>query len=212
MNKIKTYSDSKEFPLENYERIESTGNFFYMIKGYDAGDEVEADEEKMKLLFNSIIQDYVVSLNSKDFDITQHGKINAAKSELLKYHVAREIISLKITSNELRSEVNMEIDNSIINDLLKGLRIQKKDDLNEQIEIIDRRIEKLKNDISEAEKKIEKNTPEDKQGESDINKMITNVELILERTIDMEKTSLYRFGIMQDQARKKIESINKSQK
>lgn len=212
MNKIKTYQDCKEFPLLNFERIESTEDFFYMIKGYEAGDEPEADQEEMKLLFNAIIQDYVVSLNSKDFDIAQHGKIYAAKSELLKYHVAREIIQLQINANELRSESKMEIDNSIINELLKGLRIQKKEDLNEQIEVIDRRIEKLKNDISEAEKKIEKNAPEDKQGESDINKMITNVELILERTIDMEKTSLYRFGVMQDQARKKIESINKSQK
>lgn len=212
MNKLKTYQDCKEFPLLNFERIESTEDFFYMIKGYEAGDQPEADQEEMKLLFNAVIQDYVVSLNSKDFDITQHGKIYAAKSELLKYHVAREIIQLQINANELRSEIEMEIDNSVINDLLKGLRIQKKDNLNEQIEIIDRRIEKLKNDISEAEKKIEKNAPQDKQGESDINKRVTNVELILERTIDMAKTSLYRFGIMQEQALKKIESINKSQK
>ena len=40
--------------------------------------------------------------------------------------------------------------------------------------------------------------------------MVTHVELILERGIDMEKTTLYRFGIMQEQARKKIESQNKA--
>ena len=45
---MKIYKDSKEFPLYNYERIESTNNYFYMIKGYEDGDEVEANEEELK--------------------------------------------------------------------------------------------------------------------------------------------------------------------
>lgn len=210
--KLKTYNDCKEFPLVNFERIESTGDFFYMIKGYEAGDEVEADIEEMKELFNSVVQDYVVSLNAKNYDIVQYGKINSAKVDLLKFYVARQIIELKRASNQLHEEIGKEIDNSIITEMMKDLRIQKKEDLTEQIEVIERKIDKLNNDIAEAEKKIEKNQPKDKQTESDINEMITNVELILERTIDLEKTSLYRFGIMQDQARKKIENLNKSQK
>ena len=212
MTKLKTYNDCKEFPLVNFERIESTGDFFYMIKGYEAGDEVEADEEEMKELFNSVVQDYVVSLNAKNYDIVQYGKINSAKVDLLKFYVARQIIELKRASNQLHEEIGKEIDNSIITEMMKDLRIQKKEDLTEQIEVIERKIDKLNNDIAEAEKKIEKNQPKDKQTESDINEMITNIELILERTIDLEKTSLYRFGIMQDQARKKIENLNKSQK
>lgn len=212
MTKLKTYKDCKEFPLLNFERIESVGDFFYMIKGYEAGDEVEADEEEMKELFNSVVQDYVVSLNAKNYDIVQYGKINSAKVDLLKFYVARQIIELKRASNQLHEEIGKEIDNSIITEMMKDLRIQKKEDLTEQIEVIERKIDKLNNDIAEAEKKIEKNQPKDKHGEADINEMITNVELILERTIDLEKTSLYRFGIMQDQARKKIENLNKSQK
>jgi len=80
--------------------------------------------------------------------------------------------------------------------------------LYEQIDVIDRKIDKIKNDILEAEKKLEKNN-KGNESDADINAMVTHVELILERSIDMEKTTLYRFGIMQEQARKKIESQNK---
>ena len=205
MIKFKTYKDSKEFPLENFERISSTGNYFFMIKGYDDGDENEANIDEMEALFNEVVQDYVVSLNARNYDIVQHGKINASKIDLMKFILAREIIILQIKYLELGGS-----ENENINELLINLKIQKKSDLYLQIEIIDRKIDKLQNDISEAEAKIKKNNPEEKQEESDINEIITNVELILERSIDLQKTSLYRFGIMQNQARKKIEQINKS--
>jgi len=205
MNKFKTYKDSKEFPLENFERISITGNFFYMIKGYDDGDETEANIDEMEALFNEVVKDYVISLNERNFDIVQHGKINASKIDLMKFILAREIIILQIKYLELGG-----IESENINELLINLKIQKKPDLYLQIEIIDRKIDKLQNDISEAEAKIKKNNPEEKKDESDINEIITNVELILERSIDLQKTSLYRFGIMQNQARKKIEQINKN--
>ena len=205
MNKFKTYKDSKEFPLENFERISSTGNFFYIIKGYDEGDETEANIDEMESLFNEVVKDYVISLNARNYDIVQHGKINASKIDLMKFILAREIIILQIKYLELGG-----IESENINELLINLKIQKKSDLYLQIEIIDRKIDKLQNDISESEAKIKKNNPEEKKDESDINEIITNVELILERSIDLQKTSLYRFGIMQNQARKKIEQINKS--
>ena len=205
MNKSKIYKDSKEFPLENFERISSTGNYFFMIKGYEDGDETEANTDEMEALFNEVVQDYVVSLNARNFDIVQHGKINASKIDLMKFILAREIIVLQIKYLELGG-----IESENINELLINLKIQKKPDLYLQIEIIDRKIDKLQNDISEAEAKIKKNNPEENKEESDINEIITNVELILERSIDLQKTSLYRFGIMQNQARKKIEQINKS--
>jgi hypothetical protein len=174
---MKIYKDSKEFPLYNYERIESTNNYFYMIKGYEDGDEVEANEEELKELFEGIIQDYVISLNSKNYDILQHCEINRFKAELMKFAMARDIISLHIRYNELGRSVGVG------------------------------RIDKIKNDILEAEKKLEKNN-KGNESDADINAMVTHVELILERGIDMEKTTLYRFGIMQEQARKKIESQN----
>ena len=153
MTKLKTYKDSKEFPLFNYERIESVGDFFYMIKGYEAGDEVEAEESEMKELYNSVVQDYVVSLNSKNYDIVQYGKINFAVKELIIYSLAAEILHLKIRQNEYLENPDNE---NIIN-LLKNLKIQKSDNLEKQLDIILRKIDKLTNDISEAKKKIEKN-------------------------------------------------------
>ena len=50
---MKIYKDSKEFPLYNYERIESTNNYFYMIKGYEDGDKVEAKIDTIVILFFS---------------------------------------------------------------------------------------------------------------------------------------------------------------
>ena len=122
--------------------------------------------------------------------------------------MARDIISLHIRYNELGESVGVGRDNAVITEMLRGLKIMKKKNLYEQIDVIDRKIDKIKNDILEAEKKLEKNN-KGNESDADINAMVTHVELILERSIDMEKTTLYRFGIMQEQARKKIESQNK---
>lgn len=211
MNNLKTYKDSKEFPLVNFERIETTSNFFYMVKGYEAGDEIQADQAEMKELFNAVVQDYVVSLNAKNYDIVQHGKIQAIKTQIVNFYMVKSIIVLHIEANNLRIKAGLPVNDDTIVEMLKIVRIQKTKNLNDQLEVIDRKIQKLKNDINEYLQKLEKNKTPDSEDSADINQMITNVELILERTIDMEKTSLYRFGIMQDQARKKIEHLNKSQ-
>jgi len=201
---IKIYRDSKEFPLYNYERISTTSDYFYMIKGYEYGDIIDATQEEMQEKFNEVVRDYVVSLNSKNHDIVLHGNINSKKLELLKFSMVRDIIILQIRTNDLKGNVNLEL----VKELLEGIKVQKVDDLHEQIKFIDSKIEKLKNDISEAENKLKKDGPEEVE-QSEINEQITNVELILERGIDLQKTSLYRFGIMQNQAVKKIESQNK---
>ncbi|KGT09547.1 hypothetical protein NV63_06890 [Elizabethkingia anophelis] len=48
--------------------------------------------------------------------------------------------------------------------------------------------------------------------ESDVNDIIVSVEQILERSINMEDTSLYRFGVMMKLAKNKIEHLNKMSK
>lgn len=63
---MKIYKDSKEFPLENFERIESTGNFFYMIKGYEDGDKVSLPIEEAELKYKELIQEYSIS-KSEEF-------------------------------------------------------------------------------------------------------------------------------------------------
>jgi len=103
MKAIKIYSDSKEFPLENFERIESTGNYFYMIKGYDAGDDVSVTPEEMEIKYQELVQEYVVSLNSKNFDIVNIAKLTQKKVDagtlvLLFDIVAYNFLSIKPNS------------------------------------------------------------------------------------------------------------------
>ena len=210
MEKIKIYTDSKEFPLENFERIESTGNYFYMIKGYDAGDDVSVTSEEMEAKYKDLVQEYVVSLNSKNFDIVNTAKLTQKKVDTNILIILYNAVVTKINRNNLALELGKEIDNSDIFKLLSEIQIKKSDDLNEVLNFIKNRIERLENDISEIEAKLEKSN--DTQDEkTDINIIITNVEQVLERSINMKEVTLYRFGIMQEMSKRKIDQINKMQ-
>ena len=193
-----------------FERISTTGNFFYMIKGYDEGDDVEADKDEMELKYNEIVQDYVFSMNGKNIDIALYGKIAHAKNEVYKLAIILSIIDLKIQENKLRKKVNLEENNAIIKELLSAVKVEKSDDLEKQKSLILRKIEKYKNEISEAAKKIQKDEP---TGEpADINDIVVSVGIILERDIDMDKVTLYQFGKLQEFAEKKIEKMAKNWK
>lgn len=201
---MRTYNDSKEFPLYNFERIQSTNDYFYMIKGYESGDEVEVSLEEMEIKYNEVVHDYVLSLNSKNGEIIKRGRLQQLRMEVLKYAILSDIINLQFRSILIGGEPRLEE----IKALLKNFKIQKSDDLSLQLEIIDRKISKIKNEIEEIENEFKDGTGEQEQ--SDINQIITNVEMILERGINLKEVSLYRFGIMQEQARKKIEQLSKA--
>ena len=201
---MRTYNDSKEFPLYNFERIQSTNDYFYMIKGYESGDDVEASLEEMEIKYNEVVQDYVLSLNSKNGEIIKHGRLQQLRMEVLKYAILSDIINLQFRSILIGGEPRLEE----IKTLLKSFKIQKSEDLSLQLEIIDRKISKIKNEIEEIENEFKDGNGE--QEKSDINQIITNVEMILERGINLKEVSLYRFGIMQEQARKKVEQLSKA--
>ena len=77
---MKLYKDSKELPLFNYERITETGDYNYMIKGYD-GEELEEDKEQQEMLkskFNDIIREYSISINAKTNDLLMLGSAEIA--------------------------------------------------------------------------------------------------------------------------------------
>ncbi len=205
---MRIYKDSKELPLFNYERMLETKNFLYMIKGYQDGDNVSFDTKELESKFNEIVQDFVVSLNAKSMDIVNYGNIQRYNVEMVKLKALLNVINATAEVNEIRRKRGISVDNSNILDLLNLFKIPKSDDLQKQAEIITARIDKFQNDINHTYSKI-KQEDNDQESEVDINEIITNVELILERTIDLEKTSLYRFGIMQEQAVKKIEQMNK---
>lgn len=201
---MRTYNDSKEFPLYNFERIQSTNDYFYMIKGYESGDKTEYSLEEMEAKYHEVVQDYVLSLNSKNGEIIKHGKLQQLRIEVLKYAILSDIINLQIQSILIGGNSRFEE----IKTLLKSFKIQKSEDLSLQLEIIDRKISKIKNEIEEIENEF--NNQNEGSEEADINQIITNVELILERGINLKEVSLYRFGIMQEQARKKVEQLSKA--
>jgi len=201
---MKIYQDSKELPLFNYERLMETKDYLYMVKGYDGSQEYELSTEELEGRFNEIVRHFTVSINAKSMDFIHHGKAQKAYMEISKLELLHQIISLKIQENATREKLHLPIDNEDIKTLLKGIKIPKSDNLNEQLKIIEQRIYKHQNDLQVAISHIKEHKAEESQ-EHDVNEMITNTELVLERTIDMEKTTLYRFGIMQKQAIKKIE-------
>lgn len=209
MTQIRIYRDSKELPLRVYERIETTGDFFYMIKGYDIGDEIDYDVKLLEEKFNEIVEDFVISVNTKNIDIIQYGKISNSKLEVLKLSTVFRFIELKQKEKLLSDELGLETDLSKINEILSIIKIQRSDDLEEQKKFIKLKIEKYNNEILEALKKIEKNKDSKEVEEQNINDIVVNVELILERQIDMDKTTLYQFGRLQDFAHKKLEKLSK---
>jgi hypothetical protein len=205
MNKIKTYKDSKDFPFWNYKRVMQTGDFFYVIKGYESGDEVEVDISEMEILFNSIVEDYVMSTNSKNEEILLYGRYLSANNELNKLSVIYNIILLKQKCDVVGAEISMED----IKSVLETIKIQKSDDLEKQKEIISVKIGKYKNDIAKIKNQLEKDDPETKE-EIDIDEQFINVCNGLEMQYDENKISLYQYGVMMKILIKKIESIKKS--
>ncbi|MCT3662575.1 hypothetical protein HZR00_08630 [Elizabethkingia anophelis] len=211
MSKLRPYKDSKEFPLSNYERIESTGDYFYMLKGYDANpdDDVEGyTQESLKEAFEEIVSDYIISINHKDMDFVYMGKIQAARMDKLKYDALANIITKIIKLNELSEKSGIELEDFGLSELLTEFQIKKSKDLHEQLQIINERIETLDNEINENAAKLDKEKEENNEQLS-INDVIAGVELILEISIDMQKTSLYIFGKKQEQAKNKIDQLTK---
>lgn len=205
----KIYSDSKELPLFNYERILETKDYFYMVKGYDQTQEITGiDPTDLENRFNEIVKHYIISMNIRNNEIINHGKAQKCYLEIARLESLYNIVVLKMKENELRQKVGLEIDNSDLKEALNFIKMPKSDDLQKQAQIIAEKIAKYQNDMEVLLAQIKKTPQEDTQ--QDINEMITNVELVLERTIDLEKTTLYRFGIMQEQALKKIEQITKT--
>ena len=205
---MKIFQDSKELPLFNYERITETKDFYYMIKGYDGSDPPENINIKdLENKFNDIIKHYAASLNEKNAQLKNHGLAQKSYLELAKMETIYNIIVLKIKENQIRTQNGLDIDNSVISELLQNIKIQKPDDLEVQLEIIKKRISKHQDDLNVYLSKIKQSEDPNAENE-DISTIIANVEILLERTIDAEKTTLYRFGVMQKHAIKKIEQLN----
>ena len=209
---MKLYKDSKELPLFNYERITETGDYNYMIKGYD-GDELEENEDLQKELkskFNDIIREYSISINAKTNDLLMIGNAEIAKINIIKFSTLLAILELKERENALRQELGLPEHWEDMKEALAQIKIRKSDNLQEQKKYIEERIAMWQTNLDKAMQNIENNKKEAQNKEpANINDTIVSIEMILERTIDLNKTSLYRFGKMQEMAIKKVELHNK---
>jgi len=209
---MKLYKDSKELPLFNYERITETGDYNYMIKGYD-GEELEEDKERQEMLkskFNDIIREYSISINTKTNDLLMLGSAEIAKINFIKFTTLLAIVEMKEKQNALRQEMGLPEHREDMKEALAQIKIRKSDNLQEQKKYIEERIAMWQTNLDKAMQNIENNKKEAQDKEPvNINDAIVSIEMILERTIDLNKTSLYRFGKMQEMAIKKVELHNK---
>ena len=210
MNKIRIYRDSKEIPVRIIERIETTGDFFYMIKGYDYGDEPNADVNQLKKQFEDIFENFIVEINSKHIDIVQYGKIASASLELDLLMIVYQFILIKIREIKLSSILNRVVDLSVLEDMLSNLKIQKHNDLEKQLEIIEARINKNKNAIEDAKGKLKLNEKDTKAEKQSIYDILINVGIILDKQLNPEVVTLYELGKLQELAIRKIEAEQKN--
>ena len=210
MDKIKIYRDSKEIPVRIIERIETTGDFFYMIKGYDYGDDPNADVNQLKKQFEDIFENFIVEINSKHIDIVQYGKIASASLELDLLMIVYQFILLKIREIKISSILNRDVDLSVLEDMLSNLKIQKHNDLEKQLEILEARINKNKNIIEDAKGKLKLNEKDTKAEKQSIYDILINVGIILDKQLNPEVVTLYELGKLQELAIRKIEAEQKN--
>jgi len=207
MNNLKIYQDSKELPLWNYKRIIQTGDFCFMIKGYDIGDDKPENLSELEEKFKQIEQDAVISINDKNFDLILIGKIEKSKAEINLFLFAMNVISLKQEQKKLCDKLELDFDYIDVFEMLKPLKIQKFNDLDKQKESILNRIKKLENDIQDSLSRIKDN--EKKEEEFDIDKQIISVKIGLEIDFNEEKTSIYQYNHYCKALVAKIDEINK---
>lgn len=210
MDKIRIYRDSKEIPVRIIERIETTGDFFYMIKGYDYGDDPKADVNQLKKQFEDIFENFIIEINSKHIDIVQYGKIASASLELELLMIVYQFISLKIREIKISFSLNRDVDLSVLDDMLSNLKIQKHNDLERQLEIVEAKINKNKNIIEDAKGKLKLNEKDTKHDKQSIYDILINVGIILDKQLNPEVVTLYELGKLQELAIRKIEAEQKN--
>lgn len=237
-HKIRIYQDSKELPFLNYKRIIQTGDFYYLVKGYEPGDEVDYDIAELEKKFQQIEEDYAASINTKNSDVLIYGEAAIVINEFNKFNILLLFVEQAIKAKELRTELqnllqkllnegkkteakhiemlmtlsseeNADFGSSEIKDLLKDFKIQKSEDLNEQRQFIKNRLEKLNNQLSKLNSQIEKNKESKDNSEFDIEEQFVSVCVGLEIPVDDKNITLYQYGLMIKALVKRVEEINK---
>jgi hypothetical protein len=102
------------------------------------------------------------------------------------------------------------VDLSVVDDMLSNLKIQKHNDLEKQLEIVEARIIKNKNAIEDAKGKLKLNEKDTKAEKQSIYDILINVGIILDKQLNPEVVTLYELGKLQELAIKKIEAEQKN--
>ncbi|SHF18756.1 hypothetical protein [Chryseobacterium vrystaatense] len=212
--KLKIYQDSKEIPFWNYKRIDQTGDYLFMIKGYESGDEVpDVDVEDLKNKFSLIEQDYAVSINMKNEEVVQYGQIAISQNEMNRYLLVIKMIDLLIKTNNIRVSMDMEpsedFNEEIIRDLLKDFKIQKCDSIVDQRQKLIERVEKHKNQIAKLQSALKKQDQNTNTEEFNLTDQFVCLQIGLEMPLDDKQISLYEFGLYVRRLVEKVEASNK---
>lgn len=241
-NNIKIFQDSKTLPFSIYKRIAQTGDFLYMVKGYEPGDNVKVDKEHLKDKFNEIEEDYATSMNTKNSEVLMYGEIATVTNEFNKYNILLLFIDEAIKCTELRlklqdqlsemvvqliEEESFEEANEVINlmeesypekseftnvqikELLKDFKVQKSDDLYQQRQLIQNKLDKLNNQLEKLKSQLKKKDGDQENAEFDIEEQFVSVCLGLEIPVDDTKITLYQYGLMVKALIKRVEELNK---
>lgn len=237
-HKIRIYQDSKEIPFLNYKRIVQTGDFYYMVKGYESGDAINADVDVLKAKFQEIEEDYAASINTKNSDVLLYGEVAILTNEFNKFNILLLFVEQAIKIQELRSklqeliqeileddkesdaeEIEMlmtlssmehsEFDSSDIKDLISDFKVQKSDDLYKQRQFIQNRLDKLNNQLLKIKNQLEKSKENNVESDFDIEEQFVSVCIGLEIPVDDSKITLLQYGLMVKALVKRVDEINK---
>lgn len=210
---MKIYKDSKELPFFIYKRIMQTGDFLYMIKGYEEGDEIEdANLEELEIKFNVLIEDFVISMNESSEEIADHGSFAIANLESEKLSIAVGVIELLVDALEEAKSIGHDFSkevNEVVKELLDGIKVERNPDLRIQKKKL---IDKIKvHEINiERLREIITNTVSKESEESDLDAQFINVCLGLEIPFpDENKISLYQFSLMVKRVVEKVNAMEK---
>ncbi|CEJ71257.1 hypothetical protein BN1195_03602 [Chryseobacterium oranimense G311] len=209
----KIYQDSKEIPFWNYKRIDQTGDYLYMIKGYESGDEVEADLEALKVKFEDIERDYAVTINMKSEEVLQYGQIAVSQNEANRYLLLIGMIDLLLKTQSIRKEMEMEpsedFNEGMVRELIQEFKIQKCESLTDQRQKLIEKVEKHKNRISKIQSELKKQDEEIKDEDFNLTDQFICLQMGLEMQIDDRQISLYEFGLYVRKLVEKVEASNK---
>lgn len=210
---MKIYKDSKELPFLIYKKIMQTGDFLYMIKGYEDGDEVEADPKELEEKFNALITDFVLTVNNASEQVSDQVNYSIALLEFNKLSSAYNIIDHLNEANKtlgIHGLSDHEEIKAMIDEVLEGIKIERNPDFDILLEKLNEKISVYESNILKYEEIIKNKENKEEKEDTDLDKQFINICLALEIPFpDESKISLYQFSILIEKAIERSKALEK---